>query len=218
MFLLLHSLLFFHALHHLLYHLFFLFFCLFSYVLSPVYSHRAVKMALCTVLAGWRSVLSVLLLLFLFICFISPNHSLWTYDCKTLLHICAVIAGLTRSGKCYFLPRFMPSMPVELWTGLDCGYRRTPLKLTLTLSPVEFGRFIHKRHSFLHPISLASWIPFSLVVVQHQQQVSREVNLNNLRFCMAASVLDGVLLFSLESGTIKMPLANKDHSQIKQLF
>lgn len=86
------------------------------------------------------------------------------------------------------------------------------------LSPVEFGRFIHKTHSFLHPISLASWIPFSLVVVQHQQQVSREVNLNNLRFCMAASVLDGVLLFSLESGTIKMPLVNKDHSQIKQLF
>ncbi len=82
------------------------------------------KMAPC-VLAGRRSVFSILLFIVLFVCLISPNYSLWTYDCKTLLHIRAVMDDLSRSGKCCFHPQFMPSMPVEPWLGLECGYRRT---------------------------------------------------------------------------------------------
>ncbi len=82
------------------------------------------EMAPC-VLAGRRSVFSILLFFVLFVCLISPNYSLRTYDCKTLLHIRAVMDDLSRSGKCCFHPQFMPFMPVEPWLGLECVYRRT---------------------------------------------------------------------------------------------
>lgn len=162
-------------------------------------------MAPCSVMAGRRSVWSFLLFLFLFVCFFSPNHSLWTYDCKTLLHIRAVMADLTRSGKCCFYPRFMPSMPVEPWTGLDCGYRRTRSNRrrkrgrraeTTVKARASWNSDRHRltsgdmwleRHSCLHPILPASWMPSSRIVVQHQRQVSRGVNWNNLRCCKTAA-------------------------------
>lgn len=79
--------------------------------------------------AGRLSVLSILLFLFLVVSFISSNYSLQTYDCKTLLHIHIVMADLTRSGKCCFYPRFMPSVPVEPWSGLvSDGYWRSRSK------------------------------------------------------------------------------------------
>ncbi len=181
-------------------------------------------MALC-VLAGRRSVFSILLF---FVCLISPNYSLWTYDCKTLLHIRAVMDDLSCSGKCCFHPQFMPFMPVEPWLGLECGYRRT--RRIRSSRRRKRGRragfavkaraawMLERRLMSLEDCSSESltclrsvcsdfWIPASRVVTQ-RHKVSRGVNTNNLRYIEAAVVSVGASVSTREPGTVNMALVN----------
>lgn len=122
-----------------------------------------------------------------------------------------------------FHPRFMPSVPVEPWTGLVSGCQRSRSKRrrgrgrrvgiavkARVAWKLERHLLISGGNSIetlpcLHPVGLVSWISFSRIVTQRR---SRGVNGNNLRYIESTVVSDGNFLLPLETGTVKMALVN----------
>lgn len=123
-------------------------------------------------------------------CFISPDYSLWTYDCTPSLLIRAVMADLTQSGKC-FPPRKSRAKNRKRKRGSRAG----------VAVKANAAAVLEKNQ-----------------LVQRHNQRKLGVNYSNLNYIQSAVVSSGTSSLPLESGTVDMALLMQDHVQIRRLL